>query len=50
MKTDNIIRLIVLLIILYVLDFIVLANIIVVSTILSEIIIKIKNILMKEGK
>lgn len=38
---NNLIRLIVLLTMLYILDFIVLANIIVASTIISEIIIKL---------
>lgn len=49
MTTNNIIRLLVLLVILYALDFVVLGNIIVVSTIISEILIEFKN-KMKGGE
>lgn len=50
MKMDNLIRLGILLIILYKLDFVVLANIIVASTIISELIIRIINKLMERGR
>lgn len=48
MNINNIIRIIMFLIILYILDFTVLANIIVLSLILSELVIKIKD-LIKES-
>ena len=48
MNINNIIRIIMFLIILYILDFTVLANIIVLSLILSELVTKIKD-LIKES-
>ncbi len=50
MKIDNAIRLVIFLIILYYLDFIVLANIIIGTMIVSDIIILIKNKIKERRK